>query len=156
MMMYVQDNKEYWPHQYWQPAPINWQPAGVPAAGFSGEIASYVGDLQVFLCPSKTNLYCSYIYNMYLPTRTVGAIASASNVITFGDSYADGGVGLDNPNQVYPYINAVTGAVSATLRLSAPHSDGANLGFADGHVVWQSGLTWKPSQWQPIGGIWVP
>ena len=152
--MYTQDNPEYWPRNYWNTTPASaWYPAGVPAAGFSGQIASYVGDLQIFLCPSKTDKTLSYIYNAgYLGGSatvgvTVGAVVNPTNTIAFGESRNDGAYGLDTLNQVYPFI------APGTLRLLDPHNDGGNFAFTDGHVEWQKNATWKPSQWNPG---WTP
>ena len=151
--MYTQDNPEYWPRNYYT-AP-NWLPAGVPAGGFSGQIASYVGDLQTFLCPSKTDTTLSYIYNATFlggsatAGVTVGAVINPSNMIIFGESRNNGAWGVDGPTQVTPYL-------IANLRLMDSHNDGGNFAFTDGHVEWQKNVTWKPSQWNPNGGTWVP
>ena len=145
LLMYTQDNAERWPSMYWGGA--NWEPNLV---WWGGEIASYVGDAQVFLCPSKSDTVCSYIYNIYLNGRANSAITSASSLITIGDSTGNGWWGIDGTTMV-PYL--IAGAVNAGCRLKDLHSSGANFGYADGHVTWQKNLTWKPSEWNPT---WTP
>lgn len=151
LIMYTQDNQEYWPLQYWNTS------AWAPVIGWGGEIASYVGDAQIFLCPSKQDTLCSYVYNGYLSNGSAGrasaAITNPSSLITTGDSTNNGWWAIDGTNQILYMTGA---ALNATCRIKDVHNGGANFGYADGHVAWQKNLTWKLSQWNPTGGVWLP
>ena len=144
-LMYTQDNTERWPSMYWSAANSRWEPYPI---WWGGEIKSYVGDDKVFLCPSKSDTVCSYIYNIYLQGRQNSSITSASSIITIGDSTGNGWWGIDGDTMVrFGHVNC---------RLKDSHNSGANFGFVDGHAEWQKCYTWKPSQWNPGGGTWIP
>jgi prepilin-type N-terminal cleavage/methylation domain-containing protein/prepilin-type processing-associated H-X9-DG protein len=152
LMMYNQDSQEYWPLQYWNVS------AWAPVVGWGGLITSYVGDVQIFRCPSKQqDTICSYVYNGYLSNgsagRTSASLTRPSALITIGDGIWNGWYAIDGSNMV-PYMAA--GVVNASCRIQGVHNSGANFGFADGHVAWQKNMTWKPSEWNPSGGTWVP
>jgi len=142
-VMYTQDNAERWPSMYWsgtrwEPYPIYW----------GGEVASYVNDAKMFLCPSKSDTVCSYIYNIYLQGRQNSTITNPTNLVTVADSTGNGWWGIDGDTMVrFGDVNC---------RIKDVHNGGANFGFVDGHAEWQKNYTWKPSQWNPGGGSWVP
>ncbi|MBN2451999.1 MAG: DUF1559 domain-containing protein [Lentisphaeria bacterium] len=141
-LMYVQDNKERWPQMYW--SGTAWEPAH--AGYWGGQIRSYLNDNKMFLCPSKSDTTCSYIYNIYLNGRSITTITvSPSNVATIADGIWNGWYGLDGSNM------AVYGHTSC--RIMAIHNKGANHGFVDGHAAWVNGPNFKPSQWTPT---WTP
>lgn len=148
-IMYTQDNAERWPQQYWV-AGTGWLPTG----GWGGLITSYVNDTKMFLCPSKSDTVCSYIYNVFLQGKANSAIitgtVSPSRVATVADSTGNGWWGIDGSTQV-PYMTA--GALNTNCRIRDIHNQGANFGFMDGHAEWQKNLTWKPSSWTPT---WTP
>jgi len=150
LIMYTQDNQEYWPLMYWSAAPAGWQ----PNPNYWGPvITQYIGDAKIFICPSKGDTVCSYIYNAYLGPaagRAQAAIATPSNLVTAANSTGNGWWALDGSTMV-PYMNGAV--VNATCRIKGVHNSGANFGFADGHVAWQKDMTWKPSQWTPT---WTP
>jgi len=144
-IMYTQDNQEHWPQMYWSGA---WQ----PAPNYWGVVLTqYIGDAKLFVCPSKQDTICSYIYNGYLSGRSGAAIMSPSQLATVADSTSNGWWALDGITMV-PYLDAA-GAVNAACRIRGVHNSGANFGFVDGHAEWQKNLTWKPSQWNPT---WTP
>jgi prepilin-type N-terminal cleavage/methylation domain-containing protein/prepilin-type processing-associated H-X9-DG protein len=145
-MMYVQDNAERWPSMYWGGA--NWEPNNI---WWGGEVKQYVGDDKLFLCPSKSDTVCSYIYNIYLNGRGVATINNPTTLTTVGDSSGNGWWGIDGITMV-PYLTAA-GALNTACRLKDVHNSGANFGFVDGHAEWQKNTGWKPSQWNPG---WTP
>jgi prepilin-type N-terminal cleavage/methylation domain-containing protein/prepilin-type processing-associated H-X9-DG protein len=142
-MQYKQDYDEKWPSMYWGGA--NWEPAA--SGWWGGEIAPYVKNTQIFLCPSKSDTVCSYIYNNgFLSQKSDGTLAVPSETVAIGDSTGNGWWGIDGSTMVP--------LAQANCRLKAVHNDGANFGFCDGHGKWLQGQNWVPSQWQP--GSWTP
>jgi len=113
------------------------------------EIYPYVKSLQVFDCPSQSeHIYASYgfsdaiagwrsAYNNGITSNGVAmsmaAVNRPSQVILLLDYYSYYGV-IANPwnaktwaDPTYKYYGQI-----------APHLDGGNICFADGHVKWQS------------------
>ncbi len=137
---YKQDYDETWPAMYWsgsrwEPYPYYW----------GGEIQPYVKNSKIFLCPSKQDTVCSYIYNIYLSRRADATIDKAADIAVLADSTGNGWWGIDGSTMAqYGHTNC---------RIRASHMDGANFVFADGHAKWQAGPAWKPSQWTPT---WTP
>jgi prepilin-type N-terminal cleavage/methylation domain-containing protein/prepilin-type processing-associated H-X9-DG protein len=145
--MYKQDYDERWPLMYWSGS--QWEPAA--SGWWGGEIAPYVKNTQIFLCPSKSDRYCSYIYNVYLSGRSDATITSPAATVTIADSTGDGWWGIDNATFV-PYYTA-SGTVNTSCRIKDVHNEGANMGFCDGHGKWEKRENWKPSEWNPG---WTP
>jgi prepilin-type processing-associated H-X9-DG protein len=148
LLMYTQDNQEYWPLMYWTTA---WQ----PAPNYWGVvITQYIGDAKIFICPGKQDTVCSYIYNGFLSNGATGrsnaAITNPSRLATVADSTGNGWWALDGTTMV-PYM--IGGAVNAGCRIKDVHNSGANFGYVDGHSDWQKNLNWVPSQWNPT---WTP
>lgn len=141
-MQYKQDYDERWPVMYWNSSLNRWEPYGIY---WGGEIAPYIKNTQIFLCPSKTDRYCSYIYNVYLSGRMDGDIQDPAERIAIGDSTGDGWWGIDG------YTMVLYG--SGNCRLKPVHNEGANFGYCDGHGKWLAATNWKPSQWYPS---WTP
>ena len=145
-MQYKQDYDERWASMYWSGG---WQPQ---ASGYwGGEITPYVKNTQIFLCPSKTDTTCSYIYNNYLGNAGGGAgradadLQKPAETVILGDSTGNGWWALDGSTM------ATFG--HANCRLKAVHNEGANFVYTDGHAKWQSGPNWLPSWWYPT---WTP
>jgi len=113
------------------------------------EIFPYVKSLQIFDCPSQSaTTYASYGYSDAIAgwraaysngvsqkgvAMSMSAVNRPSEVILLLDYYSYYGV-IANP------WNAKTWAdpANASHRQIAPHLEGGNICFADGHVKWQS------------------
>jgi len=138
---YVQDYDQRWPIMYWDGS--QWQPQ---ASGYwGGEISPYIKNSQVFLCPSKNDTVCSYIYNIYLNQRAEADITDPATRVTIADSTGNGWWGIDGSTMVL-YGNP-------NCRIKDVHNEGANFGFCDGHAKWIKNTNWLPSQWYPN---WTP
>jgi prepilin-type N-terminal cleavage/methylation domain-containing protein/prepilin-type processing-associated H-X9-DG protein len=141
--MYKQDYDETWPMFFWTAA-TGWEP--IASGWWGGEIAPYIKNTQIFLCPSKTDTVCSYPYNNgYLSGQKDAVIASPASTVIIADGLWNGWYGIDGITMV-PYNQA-------NCRISPAHNDGANMGFCDGHGKWESKQNWKPSEWNPT---WTP
>jgi len=138
---YKQDYDERWPAMFW--SGTRWEP--YDSGYWGGEITPYVKNTQIFLCPSKSDTLCSYIYNIYLDRRADGTITNPAELMALADSTGNGWWGIDGSTMVL-YGNA-------NCRIKACHNEGANFGYCDGHVKWLSGPNWLPSQWNPG---WTP
>lgn len=140
--MYKQDYDETWPAMFWSGTTSRWEP--YPGL-WGGEVAPYIKNTQIFLCPSKSDATCSYAYNVYLDRRKDAAITTPANMVTISDGIWDGWYGIDGITMV-PFNQA-------NCRIYPAHNEGANFGFTDGHAKWQKNANWLPSQWQPT---WTP
>ncbi|MBI2298772.1 MAG: DUF1559 domain-containing protein [Armatimonadetes bacterium] len=141
---YTQDYDEVMPRMYWSGSA--WEPAA--SGWWGGEIGPYIKNAQIFRCPSKQDTVCSYIFNGTLQGMPDASVTNPAERITLGDSTGNGWWALDGPTM------AIFG--NAACRLGAVHNEGANFGYYDGHAKWLKGSDWKPSQWNPNGGTWVP
>ena len=142
--MYIQDYDERWPIMYWDSSNSCWQPQGIY---WGGEIAPYVKNSQIFICPSATHRYCSYIYNQWLDRRADSTITEPSRYIALVDSTGDGYWAIDGADQVWPPTN------NSRNRISYRHNEGANCLYCDGHTKWQKLGNIRPSHFQPG---WTP
>ncbi len=116
-------------------------------------ISPYMKSVQLFHCPSRkdtaqtwpgptdpTSTYCAYGYNGSGVGYSGIAMAEATDTagtIVFSESY-------NVHKYTYLYDNTMVGA-AFTQRSStnaagakAPHNDGENAGFGDGHAKWMS------------------
>ncbi|MBC7288325.1 MAG: DUF1559 domain-containing protein [Armatimonadetes bacterium] len=139
--MYTQDYDERWPIMYWSGG---WQPAGIY---WGGEIAPYVKNSQIFICPSTNHTVCSYIYNVWLNQRKEADITEPTRIIALVDSTGNGWWGIDGIGQVWP----PTGNTSN--RIDYRHNEGANCLYCDGHTKWQKVGNIYPSNFNPG---WTP
>jgi len=145
-MQYKQDYDERWPRMFWGGA--NWEP--VTSGWWGGEIAPYCKNTQIFLCPSKQDTVCSYIYNSgYLNGTADATITNAAELVAMADSTGNGWWGLDGNTAG----NSMAIFGHANCRIKAVHNDGANFGYCDGHGKWQAATGWKASWWNPT---WTP
>jgi prepilin-type N-terminal cleavage/methylation domain-containing protein/prepilin-type processing-associated H-X9-DG protein len=149
---YIGDNDEQYPRVggVANTTPFGWAEAVQP----------YVKSVQILQCPSEStgavsgptvSGYSDYFYNSNLATKNEAQLSFVSNVIAIGDSStgnaanaddgcstntsgcADTAGGLATFNGGYSTDTA--GASGAGLGANR-HLDGANYGFADGHVKW--------------------
>ena len=117
MMMYVQDNSEYFPPDYYTDGLV-----------WNQILSPYVKKVNIFYCPSDrlTTGQCTYVINAsigrHLPNRRkLSAIAKPSLTGLFADGNT-------------------TAALEWELdRINKRHSEGVNIGFVDGHVEWREG-----------------
>lgn len=128
---YLQDNNEKFPVVTSSGAAFGW----------AGALQPYIKSPQVFQCSSETNSqssgprvsgYTDYWMNSRLSGQPQGILASSSLTFVSGD----GNDGKDVTNARYA-IRAIPEAwkVNKTSPLDR-HLEGANYGFADGHVKW--------------------
>jgi len=144
-LQYVQDYDERWPIMYWSGTTNRWEPYGIY---WGGEIAPYVKNTQIFLCPSKSDTVCSYIYNQGLDRRKDSDIQYPALTVTICDSTGNGWWALDGRDMV-PFD-------SPRCRIGAIHNEGANFGYCDGHAKWEKRENWKPSSFRPWDPSWIP
>jgi prepilin-type N-terminal cleavage/methylation domain-containing protein/prepilin-type processing-associated H-X9-DG protein len=142
---YVQDYDERWPLMYWSSGAGRWEPYPYY---WGGELAPYIKNTQIFLCPSKNDTVCSYIYNQGLSNRKDSDIAVPAETVTICDSTGNGWWALDGRTM------AIYG--DPTCRIKDVHNEGANFGFCDGHGKWIQRQNWKPSMFRPWDPTWVP
>ncbi len=169
VFQYTQDYDEKYPMNYWGTtlvlAPAT--PAGTPGLTFRFDSGSgtntgyfvtwmdmifpYVKSTQIFVCPSVgvAPPSPSYGYN-----REIGNSAGAA---TGGDSLASVEraseiVMLLDYNTIYNYANPsdgggwALGTNTTNQKIVAPHLEGGNVAFADGHVKWRvrnDGVFWN-------------
>ncbi|NUP99509.1 MAG: DUF1559 domain-containing protein [Armatimonadetes bacterium] len=151
---YVQDYDQRYMFSYWQSGP-GWQPnyGTAEESYYRGQMMPYVKNRQIFICPSTSHNFNSYIYSGYLANgstgRTEADIQSTADLVALADSYSNGCWALDGATQALPgppFDNA-------PRRLTDRHNDGANFVYADGHVKWQANGGFKASWWNPT---WTP
>jgi prepilin-type N-terminal cleavage/methylation domain-containing protein/prepilin-type processing-associated H-X9-DG protein len=181
IFQYTQDYDEKFPMGYYPMVPENKQTdpsmpgaafkVSTGAAGFTPDyyktwmdmIYPYLKSTQIFVCPSATSSTTapSYGYNRLL-SNTTGATSG-------GDSLAS----VERPSEIVmnmdynwvysAYANCIDGGNVAlgtnvtNQKIVAPHLDGTNVAFADGHVKWRvrtDGVFWNNSEatnrfWNP-------
>jgi len=142
VLMYAQDYDEVLPNHE--------QYAGTPRLSWWGMIYPYVKSTQVFICPSNTSSDTFKSWDTVNTDRCLGAhygiprihsstplraplsdIASVSETIFIGETWADGGC---DDFEMGP-IGVPHGFVR-TDAASRLHSEGSNYAFCDGHVKW--------------------
>jgi prepilin-type N-terminal cleavage/methylation domain-containing protein/prepilin-type processing-associated H-X9-DG protein len=150
---YIGDNDEQYPR-------VGGVASSTPFA-WGEAIQPYIKSVQILQCPSESNGgvsgptvsgYSDYFYNSNLATKNEAQLSFVSNVIAVGDAItgaannADdgcstntaacgdtaGGLATFNGGWSTDTAAAVTSNTGAANR----HLDGANYGFADGHVKW--------------------
>jgi len=129
--------------------PANTRPVTGGTLIWSGIIMPYVGNEQVFACPSSANhVFTAYAdgnrgymsigynwaFNLDLGVKSMASIQYPTQLVCFGDTNsgptADGYRGYE-----FSMASRNCGANEALL---ARHNGGANLGFADGHAKWMA------------------
>lgn len=166
MMMYVQDYDEHYPMNYWRTGYPGVKQTDPSMPGYKYEVSCgdstcdghyvtwmdiifpYVRTVQIFDCPSQTaHTYPSYgfsdaiagwrsAYNNGVSPNgamSMAAVNRPSEVVFLLDYYSLYNI-IANP------WNAKTWADPASTlhRQIAPHLEGGNICYADGHVKWQS------------------
>jgi prepilin-type N-terminal cleavage/methylation domain-containing protein/prepilin-type processing-associated H-X9-DG protein len=143
VLQYVQDYDEKYPLLYGA--------SGTPSQGL-GAIQPYVKSTQIFQCPSETTApptvaeaqyaaYSDYFYNNRFSNANVdgtfddpvaaSAITSVAVTIMLGDGGTDNGSCNLGNSPIYNVTPSSAGYIAARR-----HLEGANYGFADGHVKW--------------------
>lgn len=122
-MQYVQDYDERFP-----PARLT------SSTGWADGLQPYVKSTQLFQCPSAPNgatatYTTDYFYNRRLARVFADKLNSSSLTILSGDG-PDNAVTWSSLSQLP--VDATTNSDSFAQR----HLEGANYGFADGHVKW--------------------
>jgi prepilin-type N-terminal cleavage/methylation domain-containing protein/prepilin-type processing-associated H-X9-DG protein len=143
-LQYAQDYDERWPMMFWSGSA--WQPA--VSGWWGGELQPYIKNTQLFLCPSKNDTVCSYIYNQGLSGRKDADIQLPAETTTVVDSTGNGWWAIDGRTMVL-YGNT-------SCRIKDVHNEGANFGFCDGHGKWEKRENWKPSMFRPWDATWTP
>jgi prepilin-type N-terminal cleavage/methylation domain-containing protein/prepilin-type processing-associated H-X9-DG protein len=159
MMQYTQDYDEKYPQAYYTgldpqtdtslPGKIYYtNPGGSNPTSYYKNWMDftypYVKSVQLYVCPSATSAPTlptpSYGYNRLISRRDVGGVALASV-----QRPAECVLALDYNTQYGLYADSAPEGrnwafnASATSRLIvAPHMDGTNVLFADGHVKWRT------------------
>ena len=115
---YIQDYDEKYP-----PASVAWATVYLP----------YIKSTQVFQCPSEPTppgtTTTDYFFNARLLGVELRKIASSASTIATGD-----GAGNRGPN--YTLLQLPLWWRTDQNSPARRHRDGANYGFADGHVKW--------------------
>jgi len=155
---YINDNDELYP--------LAGGVTGVTPYGWAEASQPYIKSVQVLQCPSESTGavtgptvvgYSDYFYNSNLSSKNESQINFVSNVIAAGDATAGTAANVDDgctTNNVATCADPVgsiatfTGGYSpqnttgiAQLGAANRHLDGANYGFADGHVKWFGAAT---------------
>lgn len=107
-------------------------------------IFPYVKSVQIFVCPSATSdpTAPSYGYNRYLHNSYTGVVNTGGDALASVERPAECVMILDY-NLLYSiYADISTGrsyarGTAARQLVVAPHLNGTNVGFADGHVKWR-------------------
>lgn len=156
MLQYTQDYDEKFPQVV-----VEATAANVTASnpyGWADALQPYAKSVQLFQCPSETEGptndptstapgYSDYWYNRMMSGESQAAIAAVSQTVMNGDG--NGNSSRYNNNGCTSSANALTSSALCTnnppiLNLGSTnmlgrHLDGANYGFADGHVKWLKG-----------------
>ena len=107
----------------------------------------YVKNSQIWTCPSRTNITYGYGLNNYNDQWSLGSYKYPAETVIIQDSY--------NRYAYYPgtpvtwdtfLMNSNDGSTAR-----APHNDGMDFGFADGHAKWMAAaaaFNSNPSIWE--------
>jgi len=158
MLQYAQDYDETWPSGY-----VDMNGGGFGSSsdrGWVNLLQPYVKSYQIFQCPSETNApinattgnptangWTDYFYNRNLTDtaalevgQPLSLLTKPANTIALGDWPSSHAAANTTGNSATSTGAACAGNV-AGRGYNFPtsekiHSDGANYGFADGHVKW--------------------
>jgi prepilin-type N-terminal cleavage/methylation domain-containing protein/prepilin-type processing-associated H-X9-DG protein len=141
VVQYSQDYDERYPRVYTNPPPRDWK----------NDIAPYLKNTQVFVCPSKDSQASGYGYSWWLATGTgqaLAAIVEPSRTCMFNEI-------IQNVDRSAPWNYGT----DTRFEPEARHLDGCNMGFCDGHTKWivgtDRGLT-APAMGNLTGTWWSP
>lgn len=166
VLMYIQDYDERYPQNLYDPLVM--AAAGTPGAAFNslaGEqhyhtwmdnIFPYVKSVQLFYCPSArystaAQAYPSYGYNEAVGGRNYPRYTGSGSFWTSVSASA-----IQRPSEVImlmdynytyaPYADPASFRSYATnapvKTIAAPHLEGTNVGYVDGHVKWVNETKW--------------
>ncbi len=152
MLQYTQDYDEKYPMAFYTGRNVQTN-AAMPGAKFSvsdGSISGnwitwmditfpYLKSVQILVCPSATfgpTIYPSYGYNRQVSLNDAGGLALAAIARP-----SECVLNLDYNHPTSVYAQPLDGgtwsrATNSNHAIVAPHLDGGNVGFADGHVKW--------------------
>jgi prepilin-type N-terminal cleavage/methylation domain-containing protein/prepilin-type processing-associated H-X9-DG protein len=145
ILQYAQDYDEVLPkNRIYNASAAAYNILWYPTATNMGLIGPYIKNHQIMFCPSATSRvygYSQYLGGYYDGSRTVslGAVAVPTQTVALADSYADcmlpsswrrPNVGANGT--AYGAVTAVCGWRTP----SAPHNEGGNFLFVDGHAKW--------------------
>jgi prepilin-type N-terminal cleavage/methylation domain-containing protein/prepilin-type processing-associated H-X9-DG protein len=113
-------------------------PAGAHSKDFSWMdlLQPYAKSTQVFFCPSQTSTsYSGYGYSLYINNLKNAPYQPANEAQLNNPSVTAMMMDCNNPYCVYANPGDSFNPLN-DARNSAPHLDGYNMAFADGHVKW--------------------
>lgn len=153
--MYVDDNSQYLPQMYWTAA-TSWMP---PPHMYRSELADYVGDHNVWRCPSRPDSdpdtyeasswgsddRTHYIYNVYLNNQTLTGLTNPTTRVVLADSRNYTRWGIDGTTQIWPQPIAA----NTNCRLAFPHNNHNNVLWLDGHSESKRVGSLVPSYFRP-------
>jgi prepilin-type N-terminal cleavage/methylation domain-containing protein/prepilin-type processing-associated H-X9-DG protein len=145
MMMYSQDYDEKFTQVN---APVvttpivpgstfNYYTAGQYWSGWAARIYPYVKSTQVYLCPS--NQYNAYGVNYGLPYNCIN---SAGAYVSYFVNNSPSLASFQQPSESLMISEKSSGGgdqyilSAGNYAMAAPHFDGGNIAFVDGHVKW--------------------
>ena len=108
------------------------------ASGWARDLEPYVGDLKIYQCPSRKFLvptatdYTDYYFNNRLASLDGKRLVRPASTVQLGD----GNDGKIPTTASYAYNEMPTHWRRDKNSPAYRHQDGANYGFADGHVKW--------------------
>jgi prepilin-type N-terminal cleavage/methylation domain-containing protein/prepilin-type processing-associated H-X9-DG protein len=175
MLMYVQDYDEKFPFEVYCNAPgfpnMCWD-VYMHYFNDDGFIMPYIKNTQIWNCPSQgnpngyygsdggANWQPAYGYNKLLARVLDARLKHVAQVVLFADSCGirwfpwtqagDGGQGPCCGGNAWHH--RIGQSAQAGEGEDGPHNDGANIGFADGHVKWMkiSAIPNEDDDSQPI------
>jgi prepilin-type processing-associated H-X9-DG protein/prepilin-type N-terminal cleavage/methylation domain-containing protein len=128
---------------------------GIEPFGWADACQPYVKNTQVLQCPSDTSQppsppatnmngsdpkYTDYFYNSRLAGRYESDLAYIANTIMLGDAATgDARQHSDGGTSKQPGTASLVNRSGVPVGAAQRHLDGANYGFADGHVKWLQG-----------------
>ena len=151
-MQYTQDHDEAYP--------TPWYYNGARGVYWAEHIFPYVRSNQIFICPSGTKPNATFD----IPTATGMQFPTLGmNNVGFGTSNNAGGTlkvaKLRRPTEFIMVTDCTdNGFVGYNDRITERHFEGANIGFADGHIKWEKKDFYEPdaaySNWPKVLTRW--
>jgi len=124
-VMYVQDYDEILMPYRQGSSTIYWYHIIVP----------YIKNTQIFVCPSRTSVTpVGYGYNYDIDMLSVGRVVEPSSTSILND--ARNGLSHHPPMADATTLTLFLEGTYASGTAKAPHNDGLNMSFVDGHAKW--------------------
>ncbi|HVK04374.1 MAG TPA: DUF1559 domain-containing protein [Armatimonadaceae bacterium] len=150
LVAYSQDYDETYPRVYTNVAPQG-------PRDWKTDITPYTKNTQIYICPSRGSQLYGYGYNYYYATSTgipLANIALPAKQLIVGEviptaSTAVPGFDSTGVDRLVP-TNCTLGAGDARFQAIAPHQDGMEAVFADGHAKWLKDAQGK-TRIKPLG-----